>query len=72
MLITVHHEINPWDAHIIMGRLRAEGLHPSLLSEHHVRMNWLISTALGGVRIQVPLAEVDRARELLDAWRAGL
>ena len=71
MLITVHREITPWDAHIIVGRLRAEGLHPSLLSEYHVSAKWVFSTALGGVQIQVPLTEVACACKVLDDWRAG-
>jgi Zn ribbon nucleic-acid-binding protein len=72
MLITVHREVSPWDAHIVMGRLRAEGLHPSLHSEHHIRMVWRFSMVLGMVQIQVPLAEAACARAVLDDWRAGL
>jgi hypothetical protein len=72
MLTTVHREISPWDAHIVMGRLRAEGLHPSLLSEHHISLVWPWSMVLGEVRIQVPQAEADHARAVLTDWREGL
>jgi len=72
MLTTVHREISPWDAHIVAGRLRVEGLHPSVQFEHHVRMVWKNSMAFGMVQIQVPLAEAAHAREVLADWRNGL
>jgi hypothetical protein len=72
MLTTVHRELSPWDAHIVMGRLHAEGLHPSLLAERHIGLIWSQSLMLGQVQIQVPLAEAARACEVLDNWRAGV
>ena len=71
MWTTVHREISPWDAHIVAGRLAAEGLNPFLHSAQHVGVNWPFSLALGMVRVQVPAAEADQARQVLQAWRDG-
>ena len=71
MWTTVHREISAWDAHIVAGRLQAEGLSPFLHSAHHVGVNWPFSLALGMVRVQVSLAEADAARAVLQAWRDG-
>jgi len=65
MLATATTTIDPIAAHIIRGRLEAEGLHPNVAFEHHIRMNWFISTALGGVRVQVPPSEAEQAREVI-------
>jgi hypothetical protein len=71
MLTTVHRETSPWDAHIVAGRLRAEGLHPSLFAEHWIGLHWCRSMAYGMVQIQVPAPEAAAARRVLDDWRAG-
>jgi hypothetical protein len=65
MLATVISTTDPVQAHIIRGRLQAEGLHPSVAFEHHIRMNWFISNALGGVRVQVPPSENEEAVEII-------
>jgi hypothetical protein len=64
MLMTVHREISPWDAHIVMGRLCAEGLHPSVLSANHISLMWPMSMMLGSVRTGRPCAMAGRARWL--------
>jgi len=61
MLATATTTTDSIQAHIIRGRLEAEGLHPSVAFEHHIRMNWFISNALGGVRVQVPPSEQEQA-----------
>ena len=71
MWTTVHREISPWDAHIVAGMLQAEGLTPFLHSVQHAGANWPMSLMLGMVRVQVPLAEADAARAVLQAWREG-
>lgn len=58
-------------AHIIRGRLEAEGLHPSVAFEHHIRMNWFISNALGGVRVQVPPSEQKQALYIVQQINAN-
>ncbi|MFD1712020.1 DUF2007 domain-containing protein [Ottowia sp. GY511] len=71
MWTTVHREISPWDAHIVAGMLQAEGLTPFLHSVQHVGAYWPMSLMLGMVRVQVPLAEAEAARAVLQAWREG-
>lgn len=71
MWTTVHRETSPWDAHIVAGRLQAEGLRPYLHSIEHISVAWPYAMALGMVRVQVPSAEAAQAREVLQAWRQG-
>lgn len=52
-------------AHIAMGRLRAEGVDARLVDEHFVRMDWLYSIALGGIKLQVPRAHARLAAQIL-------
>ena len=62
---TVDHFYHPTDAHIAAGKLKSEGIPVFLLGIHHASANWLISTALGGIRLQVPANHVDDAHQLL-------
>ena len=70
-LVTVGSFIDALQAHLARGRLEAEGLHPVIAHEHHVWADWLISTALGGVKVQVPRAEAEAAREVLEQLAQG-
>jgi len=53
-LITVKTFRDPWDAHLFRMRLEADGIPAFVANDQHVWMKWPISTALGGVRVQVP------------------
>jgi hypothetical protein len=53
------------DAHIAMGRLKAEGIPCSLMDEHLVQTDMLYSPALGGIKLQVDQSHVDQARYIL-------
>lgn len=50
------------DAHISMGRLRAEGIECHLMDEHLVQTDMLYSPAVGGIKLKVD--ETDRVRAL--------
>lgn len=63
--ITIDRFDHPTDAHIAAGRLESEGIPVFLLGIHHASINWLIATALGGIRLQVPAQYEDEARRLL-------
>lgn len=65
-MITVATFENQADAHIAKGRLEAEGLSPVLGDSHLVQTDWLYSAALGGIKLQVPEMEAERARQLID------
>ncbi|MDH5216151.1 MAG: DUF2007 domain-containing protein [Gammaproteobacteria bacterium] len=58
-------------AHIAKGKLESEGIHATLAHEHHVWANWMISNAIGGVKIQVPQAEEEKAKGILSDLEAG-
>lgn len=71
MWTTVHREISPWDAHIVAGRLQAEGLNTCVLFDNIVRIDWSQSLSYGGVHVQVPDAELAHARQVLCALANG-
>jgi hypothetical protein len=62
---TVDRFFHPTDAHIAAGKLESEGIPVFLLGINHASANWLLSNALGGIRLQVPACHVDDARQLL-------
>lgn len=64
-LVTVDRFFHPTDAHIAAGLLESDGIPVNLLGINHASANWLISNALGGIRLQVPGRFAGRARELL-------
>ena len=64
-LITVGSYIDPIQAHIASGRLESEGIPVIVADEHYIWANWMLSNALGGVKVQVPAAYEDQARQIL-------
>jgi hypothetical protein len=71
MLITIATFTNPLEAHIVRGRLQAEGIETWVAHEHHIWANWFLSTALGGVKLQVRPEDVQQAGEILRQEQAG-
>lgn len=53
------------DAHLDRTRLESEGITCVVSDEYLVRVNWLLSNAIGGVKLMVPEWEESRAREVL-------
>ena len=49
------------EAHIALGRLRAAGLSCNLMDEHLVQTDWLYSIAVGGIKLRVQQADLERA-----------
>lgn len=62
---------HPWEAHIARGRLEAEGIDAYVIHENHIWAAWVLSNALGGVKLQVATEDVPRAREVLAAHLHG-
>lgn len=52
-------------ARIASGRLESEGIPVTVLNEHFVTANWLLSSAVGGVQVLVPAEHVEVSRQLL-------
>ncbi len=66
-LVTIDRFFHPTNAHIAAGRLESEGIPVHLLGINHASANWLISNALGGIRLQVPRRFEEEARALLSS-----
>jgi hypothetical protein len=63
---------DPWEAHMFRGRLEAEGI-PAIVSlEQHIWVNWPLSTALGGARVQIPDGFTEPGRVVLEGCVSGL
>jgi hypothetical protein len=63
--VTIAQFPTPHDAHLARSFLAADGIPVRLRDENLVGVNWLMSPALGGVRLDVPEEFVARARDLL-------
>jgi hypothetical protein len=61
----------PTDAYVIQGCLVASGIPAVVADANHVQADLLIAPALGGVRILVPAAHLEEARQVLDAFERG-
>lgn len=71
MLVTVARFLDPWEAHIVCGRLQADGILASVAFANHAIVNWPMAYALGGTAVQVPDDYVEQSLELLAAYNAG-
>jgi DNA-directed RNA polymerase subunit RPC12/RpoP len=58
-------------AHVAKGLLESEGIEAMLRDEHLVTANWMLSNALGGVRLMVPQSREAAARRLLQQASRG-
>lgn len=70
-LITLARFRDPWEAHMLRGRLEAESVRAWVAFEYHVGNNWLVSNALGGVRVQVSADDAERARDVAENCTGG-
>jgi hypothetical protein len=57
--------LQPMEAYVLEGRLRAEGIHAHLVGVKTIEANPLWLNAMGGVRIFVPRSEYQQASEIL-------
>ena len=56
---------NALDAELARGQLESEGIPSFLLDAHTVTMNWMLSNAVGGVKLAVHPRDAHRARDVL-------
>jgi len=70
-IVTVATYTDAVQAHLARGRLDVEGIPATVAHEHHIWANWMLSNALGGVKIQVPISFRDRAQEILGRHDRG-
>ena len=59
------------EAHIIVARLRVEGIDAHVFDADFVRQNWFRMLAYGGFRIVVPDESASAACDILQRYRAG-
>ena len=52
-------------AKLAQAKLAEAGIHSFLENSEMVQMHWLLSTAVGGVKLLVPEVEAERARSIL-------
>lgn len=64
-LVTIATFSHSLEASLVKARLESEGIFVFLADQYMVTMNWLYSNAIGGVRLQVPETEVERALQIL-------
>ena len=65
--VTVGWYLHPIEAEIARGRLESEGIPAFLHSQNHSHLDWPITLALGGIRLQVPSSAAEEAKEVLES-----
>jgi hypothetical protein len=60
------------EAHAMRVQLEAAGIPVFLADELTVAMDWLLSNAIGGVKVQVPERYVERAAHLLEGFSRSI
>ncbi|MFZ0124881.1 MAG: DUF2007 domain-containing protein [Xanthobacteraceae bacterium] len=70
-LIMVARLFDPTEAEMLRGRLEAEGVPAIVADTHTARVIPLYQVAIGGVRVLVPEAYLEKAREVLKADARG-
>jgi len=71
MWTTVAAYREPYEAHLLRGRLEAEGIPAIVSHECHAGVDWVISTGLGGAKVQVPEDFRQDARQIENLCREG-
>jgi hypothetical protein len=64
-MVTIATFTNTPEAHLLRMRLESGGISAYLQDENTIQMDWGLSNAIGGVRVQVADEDLEAARELL-------
>jgi tetratricopeptide (TPR) repeat protein len=70
-LVTIATFLYPTEAYIPKGILESEGIWSSVADVYTITANWLYSTAIGGVKLQVRQEDAQRAVEILNSRADG-
>jgi hypothetical protein len=65
-LVTIRKFRDLPEALLAQGRLESSGIEAFLFDDNMVRMDWLISNLLGGVKLKVEEENVEVAEEILN------
>lgn len=66
-LVTIKTFTYPHEAYVIRGKLESEGIQTFLKDEMTVQVYNFYSNAVGGVKLQVPSEDVERALSIIDS-----
>jgi hypothetical protein len=66
-LVTIGSYENSFEANLVKSKLEAFGIDAVLADGETIRLDWLLSNALGGIKVQVPEAEVEEAHRVLQS-----
>lgn len=66
-LVTIKTFTYPHEAYVIRGKLESEGIQTFLKDEMTVQVHNFYSNAIGGVKLQVPSEDVERALSIIDS-----
>jgi len=64
--VTIATYIGAWEAHLARTKLESEGIYALVLDDQTASINWIYSSAHGGVRLQVREEDSARAIHLLE------
>lgn len=64
-MVTIATFSKPEEAQMLRLRLEAGGVPAYVQDENMVQTNWLVSNAIGGVRVQIAEDDVEEARAIL-------
>ena len=70
-LVTVAQFSDPLKANVLRAYLESHGIFAYIWGEHLGVANIFLSTASGGMRVQVRSDQVDQAREVIAAFERG-
>jgi len=70
-LVTVTRVFNSLEAEMLRGCLEAEGIPATLGDAQTVQTDTLLTVALGGIRVMVPSAFAEAARQTVEAFERG-
>ena len=65
-LVTIQHFRDIPEALLAKGKLESAGIDCVLADGNLVRMDWLLSNAIGGIRLQVPKHDLESAQAVLE------
>lgn len=68
-LVTIKTFTYPHEVYVIRGKLESEGIQTFLKDEMTVQVHNFYSNAIGGVKLQVPSEEVEKALSIIDSTK---
>jgi hypothetical protein len=71
VLVTLARFLDPWEAHVVCARLRADGLFAEVANDRMAIVDWPMAYALGGTQLQVRAEDIAEARAIFEAYRRG-